>query len=104
MRSEAQIKNEFRRLMMEEYPDCRVVEFSDPARRGAPDRLVLMPGGEAIFVEFKRPEATTTGAHIAAQRRYIEALDELGFIAFIATSAEEAVSVIRMRLMVKCGR
>lgn len=30
-------------------------KFMDPARRGAPDRLVLLPGHPTYFVELKRP-------------------------------------------------
>jgi len=29
-------------------------KFSSPARRGVPDRLVVLPNGEVYFVEFKR--------------------------------------------------
>lgn len=30
-------------------------KFTSPGRRGVPDRLVLLPGGRAIFVECKAP-------------------------------------------------
>ncbi len=33
----------------------QAVKFSDPGRRGAPDRIVLCAGGRAFFVEFKAP-------------------------------------------------
>lgn len=30
-------------------------KFTSPGRRGVPDRLVLLPGGQAVFVECKAP-------------------------------------------------
>ncbi|AMH01838.1 VRR-NUC domain-containing protein [Serratia liquefaciens] len=30
-------------------------KFTSPGRRGVPDRLVLLPGGRAVFVECKAP-------------------------------------------------
>lgn len=35
-------------------------KFTSPQRRSVPDRLVLMPGGRALFVECKRPGAKPT--------------------------------------------
>lgn len=31
------------------------LKFVSPGWRGAPDRIVLLPGGRAVFVEFKVP-------------------------------------------------
>lgn len=50
------------------------IKFKDPARRGAPDRLVLLCGA-VCFVELKRPRRGVVGDH---QRRYHTALRALG--------------------------
>ena len=33
----------------------RAYKFTSPSRRGVPDRIILMPGGRALFVEVKKP-------------------------------------------------
>ena len=35
--------------------NIRAVKFHDDSRRGAPDRLVILPQGDCMFVEFKLP-------------------------------------------------
>lgn len=50
-------------------------KFTSPQRRSVPDRLVLMPGGRALFVECKRPGAKPT----PAQAREHDRLRALGF-------------------------
>ena len=56
------------------------VKFADPARRGAPDRLVLAPKGVAYFVEFKRPAGGRVSPH---QMSYAFRLQSLGFRVFL---------------------
>jgi hypothetical protein len=41
------------------------LKFSSPGRRGVPDRIVLLPGAPAAFVEVKRP-----GQRPTALQRY----------------------------------
>ena len=50
-------------------------KFTSPQRRSVPDRLVLIPGGRAVFVECKAPGQRPTDA----QRREHRRLRELGF-------------------------
>jgi len=33
----------------------RAFKFTSPGKRGVPDRLILKPGGQALFVEMKAP-------------------------------------------------
>ncbi len=33
----------------------KAYKFTSPGRRGMPDRLILKPGGQALFVEMKAP-------------------------------------------------
>ena len=59
----------------------RAFKFVSPGNDGVPDRLVLLPGGKAIFVELKR----TSGALRPQQKVQIERLVDLG----------QAVEVVR---------
>ena len=51
------------------------LKWVSPGNSGVPDRIVLMPGGKAIFVELKRPG----GREGALQRYWRVALEALGF-------------------------
>jgi hypothetical protein len=42
-------------------------KWTDPTRRGAPDRIVMLPGRSVTFVELKRPVIGTVSGH---QQRY----------------------------------
>ena len=44
------------------------LKWVSPGNSGVPDRIVLMPGGKAIFVELKRPGAER-GAYSVIGRR-----------------------------------
>ena len=48
-RIENKLKTEIDKLGGKAY------KFISPGESGVPDRLVLLPGGKAIFVELKRP-------------------------------------------------
>jgi hypothetical protein len=58
--------------------------------KGMPDRLILLPGGRAIFLEFK----AANGKPSALQPYWIKALRALGFKAAIVYSAEGAMEEI----------
>ena len=60
-------------------------KFTSPQRRNVPDRLVLLPGGSALFVECKRPGAKAT----AAQKREHERMRALGFAVAVVDSKEQ---------------
>ena len=62
-----------------------------PGLDGMPDRLVLMPGGRAGFVELKAPGKTPR----PLQRRRIRELKELGFTVCVADSAEGVAEAVR---------
>ena len=59
-------------------------KFTSPQRRSVPDRLVLMPGGRATFIECK-----ATGQHPTdAQAREHARLWALGFPVLVVDSIE----------------
>ncbi|MBT2696361.1 VRR-NUC domain-containing protein [Bacillus sp. ISL-40] len=50
-------------------------KFESPGNSGVPDRLVLLPGGKAYFVELKAPGKKSRPLQIAQQRK----ISNLGF-------------------------
>lgn len=52
------------------------LKWVSPGNSGVPDRIVLMPGGKAIFVELKKPGGREEGA---LQRYWKVTLGTLGF-------------------------
>ncbi len=61
-------------------------KFIDAGRRGAPDRLVILPKHPVYFVELKRPKI---GRLAPWQKRYHEQLRECGQHVWVLKSIEE---------------
>jgi hypothetical protein len=57
---------------------------------GWPDRLVLLPGGRAVFAELKAPGAKPT----ALQLRRLNELCDFGFPAWWFDSADDAIAFV----------
>lgn len=75
-----------KRLRIEiERRDGKARKFISPGWAGAPDRLVLMPGGRMWFVEVKRPRVKPR----PLQKRRAEELTELGFQVRVVSSLDE---------------
>ena len=53
----------------------RCLKLTIPGVAGAPDRLVLLPGGRLYFAELKK----TTGRLEASQKVFFPVLERLGF-------------------------
>lgn len=60
-------------------------KFIDGSRRGAPDRLVILPGHPTYFVELKRPKF---GSVEPWQKRYHEQLRACGQKVWVLSSIE----------------
>lgn len=76
------MKKRIRESDVEAYLRDRVKEiggkaykFVSPGNNGVPDRLVCLPGGQAVFVELKAPGKTPTTLQINQQIK----LQALGF-------------------------
>ena len=68
------------------------VKFSDPARRGAPDRMVLTGAGVVFFVEFKRP-----GERLRReQKAYHERLRDGGYAVHVCDCSARAGTIIQI--------
>lgn len=67
------------------------LKLAPQARRGIPDRLLLLPGGRVVFVELKTP----TGRLSPAQRHCITALNNLGVTAVVIRTVEQLDALLR---------
>jgi hypothetical protein len=61
-------------------------KFNDPGKRGAPDRIVCLPGHPSYYIELKRPKLGKLDAH---QARYHDALRSAGQRVWVLWSKEE---------------
>lgn len=66
-------------------------KFVSPGNAGVPDRIVLLPWGECVFIELKAPGKKTT----ALQDRQIERIQKLGFRVEILDSADRVDEFIK---------
>lgn len=67
--------------------NCLAVKMGVVSLAGFPDRLVLCPGGRAMFFEFKQPGKKRRKLQI----RIGELLESLGFVVVEADDADEAI-------------
>ena len=58
---------------------------------GFPDRMVLLPGGGFLFIEFKTPE----GKLSARQKAVIDKLKKLRIPVYVCTHTREAVAACK---------
>lgn len=66
-------------------------KFVSPGWNGAPDRLVLMPGGRIAFVEVKAPGKKPRPLQAARH----EQLRKLGFQVYVLDDPEQIENIIR---------
>jgi hypothetical protein len=67
------------------------LKFVSPGCAGVPDRLVLMPGGKAAFVEVKAPGRKPRPLQI----RRISQLRRLGFRVFVLDGTEQIEEMLK---------
>src|SRR5690606_2325720 len=86
---EASIERKLRREVAKR--GGRALKFISPGWSGAPDRLVLLPGGKIIFVELKAPGKKPR----PLQLKRHEELRQLGFHVEVIDSPEEVDEFMR---------
>jgi len=69
----------------------QALKFSSPGKRGVPDRLVLIPNGQAIFVEMKAPGKPLK----PLQKKRAAELKKLGFKVYKIDSIDDIKSFIQ---------
>ena len=69
----------------------RAYKFTSPGNDGVPDRLVLLPGGKAVFVELKAPGKKPT----VLQELQISRIRQLGFDVRVIDSKEGAEALLK---------
>lgn len=63
---------------------CLVYKFVSPGQRGVPDRMIILPFGTVVFIEFKTPQ----GKLSPIQEREIAKLREKGIRTHVVNNAE----------------
>lgn len=66
------------------------LKFVSPGMAGVPDRLVILPGGKAAFVELKAPGKTLR----PLQQKRKQQLESLGFKVYVTDSMEEIGGIL----------
>mgnify|MGYP001481709062 CR=1 FL=1 len=66
-------------------------KFVSPGNAGAPDRLVLLPGGKITFVELKAPGKKSTSLQRLQQKR----ISDLGFEVLVLDSKAKVDGFIK---------
>jgi hypothetical protein len=66
------------------------LKFTSPSHRGAPDRIILMPGGHVYFAELKSPGRKPT----PLQQLFIAKLQNLGFSIHIIDSPTTLLNLL----------
>lgn len=94
---ESEVEKIFVRKVEKEL-ECRAIKLVSLGVAGIPDRLVLAPGGRALFVELKQ-----AGKGLRPlQRKRIKNLRSLGFFADLIAGPDEIDPVIaRMKKYVE---
>ena len=88
MRPEEKIEKEF-------VKRCKAIGIEaykfEKVKKGAPDRVVFLPGGEVIFFEFKVPG----GDADEHQKDFIRKLTRFGFTALVVDNWQYPLSLVR---------
>ena len=69
---------------------CMCLKFESPGFTGVPDRMILMPGGEVVFVEMKAPGKKER----PRQKLVQDQLRRLGFFVFNSVDSEEKIEQV----------
>lgn len=93
MKLEKNIEQEFVRDLSYNL-NLRAIKFSDPARRGAPDRLVLLPKGRCVFFEFKKAGETLR----EEQLEYHKNLKALGHLVYTCHNVDTPFQIVKKLL------
>ena len=89
-RTEASIERAFATRMKKVGVDT--IKLNVQGNRGVPDRLVLLPNGRVVFVEFKRP-----GERLRPlQAHWHNKLESMGFIVLVFDDTDTAARYVSL--------
>ena len=71
---------------------CIYMKFVSPGNDGVPDRIVVLPGGDVVFVELK----SETGRLSRAQAFQLERLQQKGAMVFLISNKIEARDLLML--------
>ena len=94
------IEKDIEKLLTEKVKELGGVayKFVSPGHAGVPDRLIVIPGGEVVFVELKAPGKKERALQVQEQER----LKALGVRVFSTVdSAEKVAEICRFLKRVK---
>ena len=100
---EKQVEARLKKRLGLEVPRAKCWKMVCPGISGVPDRLILLPGGQIVFVELKQP-----GKHERARQDYIHAvLRGMGFTVYSTVDSyarvEEVVADIKRKAEMQDG-
>jgi hypothetical protein len=87
---EKELEKKFGKMFKRTFPMSKYIKFRDGSRRAAPDRLLLMPRGFSVFIEFKKPLEHPR----PDQLEYHNRLQALGYFVFVIDSEGKFKQVI----------
>lgn len=93
MAAEARLEREFCRRVEDEL-GLTQTKFVAPGQRGWPDRIVWLPGGSPLIIEFKSPGETADPLQVIRHNR----LRKLGYLIEVHDSWEAAFASTRLHL------
>lgn len=78
----------------------RAYKFVSPGNVGVPDRMIVLPGGQIIFVELK----TEQGALSPMQRHQIRELQKLGATVWVVRGMQGVATTLgHLRMLTQGG-
>lgn len=90
---ESDLEARFVRYITHKFPTARIRKGGWPGRRGAADRVVLMPGAFIAFAELKNG---TSGRVSGNQAVEIRELQDLGFVAAVLRTDADIATFARL--------
>lgn len=96
---ERDVEKLLKREVENQIPGARCLKFVSPGYTGVPDRIILLPGGTAVFVELKKPGKEPRQRQLFVQAQF----RKLGFPVFGCVDSPEAVRIVVRTLTMLCG-
>ena len=94
LRLEEQVERQACEKIKDEWPQALIRKMSPQGNNDWPDRMIILPGVPAFFIEFKR-----VGTHPRPSQTYImDRIKSLGSHAYVCYAVEEAIEFCRLEI------